>query len=159
MRTVIKFIFIVVGSLAFMTFAPWGSTSPREIGFYLSIATVLTITFTNDFVVKKILSSFASKLENSIKLNLDTSETLRIESQANYEKGFERIGGKLFLTNRRVLFIPHKLNLTSKPVEFDLSKIEELGGASQEKLSFFYDGKEHKFVVTDSSLWLEKIAA
>jgi hypothetical protein len=49
--------------------------------------------------------------------------------------------------------------LTSKPVEFDLSKIEELGGASQEKLSFFYDGKEHKFVVTDSSLWLEKIAA
>ena len=47
---------------------------------------------------------------------------------ANWLRGLEGVGGRLFLTNQRLIFVPHSLNFQTDGVQIELwgmSKIEK----------------------------------
>lgn len=47
---------------------------------------------------------------------------------ANWLRGFEGVGGKLFLTNERLVFIPHGLNIQTEWLQLEIwgmTKIEK----------------------------------
>jgi hypothetical protein len=51
----ISFIIAIIGSIAFMTLTPLGSTNPTEFGFYWSIVSAFIISFSVAYAVEKSL--------------------------------------------------------------------------------------------------------
>ena len=96
-------------------------------------------------------------------------ETLIMEGVANKLQIFGSKGGKLYLTNQRLVFIAHALNIGSKFDEVALSEIATNGNSfkfhtTTNLISFNInletrDGKKLGFVVTRSQkdLWIQKI--
>ncbi|WP_142825886.1 hypothetical protein [Planococcus soli] len=72
---------------------------------------------------------------------------------ANLFKGWEGVGGRLIITEEKVVFTPHKVNFQTEQVEVELSSIIEVGRRNTLKLvpNGFYikdlKGIEYKFVV------------
>ena len=46
-----------------------------------------------------------------MKTNLEPDETLIKEGVSNLSRGIEAVGGHLYLTNRRLVFEPHAINI------------------------------------------------
>lgn len=102
-------------------------------------------------------------LTKSIKPKLIDHEKKGSDSPASLLRGFEKVGGKLFLTNKRLIFKPHKLNIHRKQINFELEQISEvvkrkISNAPDNGIRITTaDGKSHDFVVQDRDLWLEKL--
>lgn len=83
----------------------------------------------------------------------DESEELIAKFTANLMRGVEGVGGRMSLTNERVLFEAHKINLQSAPLEIPLSVIESvvpsrtLGIVPNSITIRCYSGEEYRFVV------------
>lgn len=60
-------------------------------------------------------------------MNLYLGEYLAEEKKCNYVKGCESIGGKIFITNQRIVFESHGLNLQNDPVEIYFKDIVSVG--------------------------------
>ena len=79
------------------------------------------------------------------------------EVAANYFRGIEAVGGKLKITNRRLLFVPHFLNVQNDPIEIPMSDI--LSVTKRNTLGLIPNGLQinmknfthHKFVVWNRS--------
>lgn len=99
---------------------------------------------------------------------LNAEEVVALAYPANHtQNGWRAVGGKLFITNERFLFAPHKIddNLGGESVEIELSDIESffvkerefklkelLSGGLVERLGLCTkDGQEHLFVVESAS--------
>lgn len=73
---------------------------------------------------------------------------------ANLFKGWEGVGGRLVITEEKLVFTPHKINFQTKPVEITVDTIVEVGKRNTLKLvpNGFYiknlEGIECKFVVS-----------
>jgi hypothetical protein len=50
-----------------------------------------------------------------------------MEVPANLWRGWEAVGGKLTITNQRVIFLPHTLNFHKSAVEIELDSIAAVG--------------------------------
>lgn len=99
-------------------------------------------------------------LEQNIKIDLDLGEKLIFESSANHFKGLEAVGGKLFLTDKRLVFKSHNLNIQNHQLIIKLNDIASIGrfkplGLTNNGL-FIIDKKEvtEKFVVEKLAEWL-----
>lgn len=99
-------------------------------------------------------------LEQNIKIDLEPGEKLIFQSSANHFKGLEAVGGKLFLTDKRLVFISHKLNIQNHQLNIKLNDIASIGrfkplGLTNNGL-FVIDKKNEteKFVVEKLSEWL-----
>lgn len=101
-------------------------------------------------------------LAKSVKPKLLEGEKVAIESLANLSNGFEKIGGKLFLTDKRLIFKSHKLNIHRKQINFEFGQISEVVKQKIAKISdngvrvTTTDGKNFDFVVQDRDKWLEE---
>ena len=102
-------------------------------------------------------------LAKSVKPGLLEDEKIKIESPASFLKGFEKVGGKLFLTNKRLIFKAHILNIHRKQINFEFGQISEV---EKRKISNAPDngirvtmasGENFDFVVQDRDKWLEKL--
>ena len=99
-------------------------------------------------------------LEQSIKIDLDPGEKLIFQSSANHFKGLEAVGGKLFLTEKRLIFKSHKLNIQNHQLIIMLSDILSIGRFKPLGLTnngLFVTNKENeteKFVVEKLPEWL-----
>ena len=58
------------------------------------------------------------------KIETEPGETILLETLANHFKGIEGVGGKLYLTNRRLIFKSHKLNLQNHQLSINLADIK-----------------------------------
>ena len=58
-----------------------------------------------------------------MKTELRQGEQVIKEGPANLQKGIETVGGKLFLTNQRLVFEAHKFNVQGGVTELDLSTV------------------------------------
>ena len=56
-------------------------------------------------------------------MNPEPDETVLVEKAANVRRKFEYAGGKVTVTNRRVLLVPHAINLDSRPAAVLISEI------------------------------------
>ena len=104
-----------------------------------------------------------------MKLTLNPNEHLLLDGPANKYQKVGNKGGKLYLTNQRLVFIAHAFNLGSKFDEYQLSEIATKGNTFRFKtstnlISFniyieLKSGEEIGFVVTrnQKDLWIENI--
>jgi len=157
MRNLTRIAFIVLGSIAFMYFTELGDFNPFSFGFYWSIFTAIIITLSIDRLVPSILKFNAKKMEKQIILNYKQNEKLLFESGSNHFKGVEGIGGKLFLTDKRLVFKSHKLNFQNHEEEFDPSQIENIENSNGKKFNFEYQGKLEKFIVDSPKEWIKQL--
>ena len=90
----------------------------------------------------------------------DADETVLRYGPANHFKGIEGVGGKLFLTNKRLRFRSHKINVQthdeSYPIEM-IASVEpssSLGIIPNGLLVHLRDGRRERFVVAGRADWV-----
>ena len=79
-------------------------------------------------------------------MNLETGEVLIKQGRGNHLRTFEGVGGKLLLTNKRLIFIPHYLNVQSEEESISLNEIVR----AEAKGSDFLSRKISIYVRNDS---------
>lgn len=106
----------------------------------------------------------AKRLLKSIRIETTDNETILKEGGANHFKGKEGVGGKLVLTDRRLIFKSHKFNIQNHQESFDLAQVQKIQvtktfGILENGLALELVNKEtHKFIVDDPADWMEKIS-
>jgi hypothetical protein len=87
-------------------------------------------------------------------VEVNQSEEILADVAANLFRGIEAVGGRLKITNRRVLFESHAMNLQKIPAEIlfsdiaEVSKRNTLGFVPNGMLIRTKAGVEYKFVVS-----------
>jgi hypothetical protein len=94
------------------------------------------------------------------KIDTASDETILLETVANHFKGAEGVGGKLYLTNKRMVFKSHKLNIQNHELSISLSAIgkvdryKTLGLINNGLCVTTRDNKKEKFVVQQIDEWI-----
>jgi hypothetical protein len=102
----------------------------------------------------------SKSVKAATKIDMDTNEKLVFQTGANHFKGIEGVGGRLYLTDKRLIFNSHKLNFQNHQLIIELSEIASAGkfkpfGIANNGLSI--QTKKHateKFVVDRIDKWL-----
>lgn len=103
----------------------------------------------------------------------EPGEEIVKEGRANLQRGRETVGGRLYLTDRRLVFEAHKLNLQRAPEEVARDQIASVTKAWTRFLGIIplapntlavatSDGRDLRFVLTGREEWrglLESAAA
>ena len=85
------------------------------------------------------------------------------DGAANHFKGMESVGGRLYLTNRRLIFRSHSLNIQTHEESYRLDDIvaivrrNTLGIVPNGIAVRLVDGREERFVVNGRGDWISKI--
>jgi hypothetical protein len=99
-------------------------------------------------------------VSNTTKIIIDPDEQLIFESQANHFKGIEAVGGKLYLTDKKIIFKSHKLNIQNHKLDINLSEITQvnrykhLGLISNGFSIQTVNNRKEKFVVENIDEWI-----
>jgi hypothetical protein len=98
---------------------------------------------------------------------LEAGETVVRESRANMQRGIESVGGHLYLTDKRLIFESHKLNVQRGASEIPLASVESVAPAWTRFLGFIplaknsvavgAGGAESRFVVPKRNEWVDAI--
>jgi hypothetical protein len=102
------------------------------------------------------------------KTELEAGESVVKEARANMRRGAEHVGGRLFLTDRRLIFESHALNVQRGTTEIPTAGISELRKAWTRFLGAMplapttlvvtdREGTEHEFVVRGRPEWIGEI--
>lgn len=110
-----------------------------------------------------LFGKLAKNLSNSIYPDLGEGEMVETEGSANLFRGAEAVGGKLFLTNERVIFKSHKLNINTGQSGFTYEEISDISSRKTARLVdnglrlTLVDGRAYDFVVANRETWLDKL--
>ena len=102
-------------------------------------------------------------LKNSTKVDIDPGENVLLESPANHFKGIEAVGGKLYLTNKRIIFKSHKLNIQVHQLSIKLEDIKKferyktLGLVNNGLSLTTVNETTEKFVVNEIEEWTRQL--
>jgi hypothetical protein len=102
------------------------------------------------------------------KTELEPDESVLKEGRANLQRGAETVGGRLFLTDRRLIFEAHIFNVQRGADRYPLGAIEEMRPAWTKLFGVIplapntlsvrtTDGAEHNLVVRGRNSWMEAI--
>jgi len=86
-------------------------------------------------------------------MQLDPNEQILADVAANMWRGIEAVGGRMKITNRRVIFESHAINLQKIPAEIPMSDISLVGPQNTMLIVpnglviRLKSGMEYKFVV------------
>jgi len=103
-----------------------------------------------------------------MKTELNLNEELIKKGGANLQKGFEAVGGFLYLTNQRLIFESHKINIQTGNVIIDLSNISATEKVWTKVFNIIpmvpnslaikcVDGQDYRFVLFGRKDWELKI--
>ena len=115
------------------------------------------------YVSEKFGTRFASKLGKNITPELTQNEQIEIEGPANLFRGIEGVGGKLFLTNKKIVFKSHKINIQKGQTDIPYENVSEIIKRKTAKLIDngirikTNDGNEFDFVVNEREKWIENL--
>lgn len=110
-----------------------------------------------------VLNKIITKRIDEITPDLLENEKIEDEIFANLFRGIEGVGGKIFLTNNRLIFKSHSLNIQKGQTNIDYSIIHSVSKRKTAKLIdngikvATKDGKEYDFVVDERDDVLKKI--
>ena len=90
------------------------------------------------------------------------------KGRANLQRGIETVGGRLILTNQRLVFESHKLNAQRGMMELGLDEIAAVSECWTKLFGIIplvqnsisvkaLDGRELKFVLDDRQEWIDAI--
>lgn len=124
---------------------------------------ILVLGLLIGFIFAWALQFMTKGLLKKITVKISDNERIIREGGANHFKGMEGVGGKLVLTNKRLIFKSHKLNVQNHQDNFELEKIERL--RTNKTLGFIANGlivelanqERHRFVVDAPQDWIEII--
>lgn len=110
-----------------------------------------------------IMQYTAKKLFKKIIIETADNENIIKEGGANHFKGKEGVGGKLVLTDKRLIFKSHKFNIQNHQENIDLGQVQNL--RTTKTLGILENGltlelttsDRHKFIVDEPTDWIEKI--
>jgi hypothetical protein len=94
-------------------------------------------------------------------VELLADEKLVLEGGASHFRGVEAVGGKLILTNKRLIFRSHHFNIQNHREEFLLEQIRSVMQDEQNRRIFklqLADQTIHKFLVDLPMEWVHAIA-
>ena len=105
-----------------------------------------------------------------MKSTLRDGEKLIKEGSANLQKNIETVGGKLYLTNQRLVFEAHKLNIQDASSEVEIKNIQSSEPSWTKFLGFLpifpnslsvytKQGKEFRYVIFGRGAWSAAITA
>jgi len=105
-----------------------------------------------------------------MKTKLNENEQIVKQGAANLQKGLETVGGKLFLTNHRLVFEAHKLNIQGGNTEINLSDIHSSEKCWTKFLGvipimpnslaiYTKNGEEYRLVLSGRGAWAAGIDA
>ena len=105
----------------------------------------------------------AKAMAKGINLVPDEDETILFETGANHFKGIEAVGGKLYLTTKRLIFKSHRFNFQKHTLSINLDEIASVGrykvwGISNNGLLVKRkSGLTEKFTVVQPEEWLQHL--
>ena len=111
-----------------------------------------------------ILKKIIGKRIDTIVPELIENEKVEEEIFANLFKGIEGVGGKIFLTNKRLIFNSHSLNIQKGQTNLHYSEISSVEKRKTMKIInngikiLTTKGEEYCFVVNDREAQIEKIS-
>jgi hypothetical protein len=115
------------------------------------------------YLIEKFGTRFTSKIGENIKPELTQDENIEIEGLANLFRGMEGVGGKTFLTNKKMIFKSHKMNIQKGQTDIPYEDIQEIIRKKTAKIIDnririkTNDGNEFDFVVNEREEWIEKL--
>ena len=113
------------------------------------------------FLFSLLMPYLGKRLLAKVIVSIDEDEQVIKEAGANHFKGAEGVGGKLVLTNKRLIFKSHRFNVQNHQQEFPVEKIVRLKTAKtvaffQNAIILELEGNSvHKFVVDEPKEWVE----
>lgn len=114
------------------------------------------------FLFSLSMEYFANRMIKGIQIETDANEEVVMEAGANHFKGKEGVGGKLVLTNKRLIFKSHKYNIQNHQESYDLASIRN--ASATKTLGFLKNGlllqvvdQPHRFVVDNPTDWINSI--
>ena len=120
------------------------------------------------WAVKRFLkeSMTTTRLEfDGARADFDPDEIVIHVGPANHFKGIESVGGKLFLTNKRLRFRSHKVNVQVHDESYQVDTITSvepsrtLGMIPNGLVVHLRDGRRERFVVMGRSEWVMRLQA
>lgn len=112
------------------------------------------------YINQKLADKFSNKMGHTIKPDLSPDETVEVEGPANLFRGMEGVGGKIFLTNKKLIFKSHKINIQTGQTDVAYADIDQIINRKTAKLInngiriVTKDGKQFDFVVNERAVWL-----
>ncbi len=105
-----------------------------------------------------------------MKTEMKQNEQLIKKGAANLQKNIETVGGKLYLTNQRLVFEAHYINIQGGSTEIELSDVQSSEKCWTRFLGFIpimpnslavytKAGKEYRFVLFGRGAWATVIEA
>ena len=106
--------------------------------------------------------------EHSNNFQLIANEKIIKSGAANFQKGIEQVGGKLYLTNDRIIFESHKFNFQNGTTQIKLEDISSVKKSWTKFLGFIpltpnsikistKEGNKFRFVLYGRSKWISAI--
>ncbi|KQC13239.1 MAG: hypothetical protein APR63_09165 [Desulfuromonas sp. SDB] len=103
-----------------------------------------------------------------MKTGFKENESMVKQGPANLQRGIETVGGKIYLTNLRIIFEPHFFNFQSKISIIELSDIKDLNYCRTKFLGIIpltdnslsvetVKGKDYRFVLWNRKQWASEI--
>lgn len=117
------------------------------------------------FIFGLILGWFKSSAYVFLATKIETQpdEIISFQTLANHFKGVEGVGGKLYLTNQRLVFKSHKLNFQNHELSInliDINKVERYRNLGIVNNGLTVTSKLNgvdKFVVEQANEWFKKL--
>lgn len=110
-----------------------------------------------------LMGRMTNRLIKKINIDLEPGEVIELKTGANHWKGPECTGGALFLTNKRLVFKSHRVNVQNHLFELSIPEISAVkryksaGIIDNGLLLTTTEGKEEKFVVEKAGEWAERL--
>lgn len=154
---------VFAGTLACMDYIIKGELASIYKYTFQGIFFGLVMAFGLPLFTRKFGNKYASKPGKDIVPQLNQDENIDIQGPANIFRGMEAVGGKLFLTNQKIIFKSHKINIQRGQTDIkysDIAKIEKRKTAkwldNGIRISI-HDDKKYDFVVNERDLWYDKL--
>ena len=104
-----------------------------------------------------------------MKTELGQDESIVKEAAASLQRGIEIVGGRLYLTNQRLIFEAHRFNIQSGSSEINLSNLQSLQKCWTRFLGCIplcpnslavntTQGEAYRFVVPQRDAWVAAIS-
>lgn len=106
----------------------------------------------------------SKSVAQSTKIEIADGETILFETGANHFKGAEGVGGKLYLTNQRLVFKSHKFNIQKHELSIglrDIAKVDRyktLGLVNNGLMVTTSENTTEKFVVQQIEEWVTQLS-
>lgn len=152
-------------SLFFIVQNLWFSGGSNTESILKPIVSGLIAGVISGFVFGLFIGLFQSSkfVDITTKIDIEPDENISFQTPANHFKGMGGIGGKLYLTNKRLVFKSHKANFQNHELSINLPDITSV--ERYRSLSLINNGLRiklkdngvEKFVVEKAAEWKNKL--